>query len=171
MPNSGQNWWFFRPVWPWNLTDDLEKTIEHLFLCCFKLCASFHSHHSIQTGVTVQFGSKSVHHFIAIIEFKLELQSNLGQNRWFFEPCDLEIWRITLKKHRAPLLSNIKLCALFHHHMWIQIGVTVQKQLSRVLTSVTLTLTSDLDLLHGQTDGQMKISVLRAAWLHLKNEW
>ena len=25
MPNLGQNWWFFCPVWPWNLMDDLEK--------------------------------------------------------------------------------------------------------------------------------------------------
>ena len=64
---------------------------------------------------------------------------NLGQIRRLFEPCDLEIWRMTLKNNRAPLLSNIKLCALFHHHMWIQTGVLVRKQLSWVLTSVTLT--------------------------------
>ena len=64
---------------------------------------------------------------------------NLGQIRRSFEPCDLEIWRMTLKNNRAPLLSNIKLCASFHHHMWIQTGVTVRKRLSWVLTSVTLT--------------------------------
>ena len=46
---------------------------------------------------------------------------------------------MTLKNNRAPLLSNIKLCASFHHHMWIQTGVTVRKRLSWVLTSVTLT--------------------------------
>ena len=34
---------------------------------------------------------------------------NLGQIRQFLEPCDLEIWRMTLKNNRAPLLSNIKL--------------------------------------------------------------
>ena len=62
---------------------------------------------------------------------------NLGQIRRFFEPCDLEICRMTLK-NRAPLLSIIKLCASFHHHMWIQTGVTVRKRLSWVLTSVTL---------------------------------
>ena len=33
----------------------------------------------------------------------------------------------------------MKLCASFHHHMWIQTGVTVQKRLSWVLTSETLT--------------------------------
>ena len=46
---------------------------------------------------------------------------------------------MTLKNNRTPLLSNIKLCVSFHHHMWIQTGVTVQKRLSWVLTSVTLT--------------------------------
>ena len=55
---------------------------------------------------------------------------NLGQILRFLEPCDLEIWRMTLKNNRAPLLSNIKLCASFHHHMWIQTGVTVRKPLS-----------------------------------------
>ena len=46
---------------------------------------------------------------------------------------------MTLKNNRAPLLSNIKLCASFHHQMWIQTGATVRKRLSWVLTSVTLT--------------------------------
>ena len=64
---------------------------------------------------------------------------NLGQIRRFLEPCDLEIWRMTLKNNRAPLLSNIKLYASFHHHMWIQSGVTVRKRLSWVVSSVTLT--------------------------------
>ena len=64
---------------------------------------------------------------------------NLGQIQWFLAPSDLEIWRMTLKNNRAPLLSNIKLYVSFHHHMWIQIGVTVRKRLSWVVTSVTLT--------------------------------
>ena len=64
---------------------------------------------------------------------------NLGQIWRFLEPCDLEIWRMTLKNNRAPLLSNIKLYASFHHHMRIQTGVTVRKWLSWVVTSVTLT--------------------------------
>ena len=64
---------------------------------------------------------------------------NLGQIRRFLEPCDLEIWHMTLKNNRAPLLSIIKLYASFHHHMWIQTGVTVRKRLSWVVTSVTLT--------------------------------
>ena len=63
---------------------------------------------------------------------------NLGQNRRFFVPCDLQIWRMTLKNNRAPLLSNIKLYASFHH-MWIQTEVTARKRLNGVMTSVTLT--------------------------------
>ena len=64
---------------------------------------------------------------------------NLGQICRFLAPCDLEIWRMTFKNNRAPLLSNIKLYLSFNHHMWIQTGVTVRKRLSRVVTSVTLT--------------------------------
>ena len=56
-----------------------------------------------------------------------------------FVSCDLEIWWMTLKNNRAPLLSDIKLCASFRYHMWIQTGVTVRKRLSWVSTSVTLT--------------------------------
>ena len=64
---------------------------------------------------------------------------NLGQIRRFLGPCDLEIWRMTLKNNRAPLLCCFQLCAWFHCHMWIQTGVRVRKRLSWVLTSVTLT--------------------------------
>ena len=123
---SGSNSAIFRAVWPWNLTDDLEK----------------------QEGTAST--SSFVHHFVAICVFKLELQSGhaqSGSNRRFLEPCDLEIWQMTFKNNRAPLLCCFQLCAWFHCHMWIQTGVRVRKRLSWVLTSVTLT--SDLDLLHG----------------------
>ena len=53
---------------------------------------------------------------------------NLDQNWQFFVPCDLEIWEMTLKNNKAPLLCYIKLCASFQSHRWIQTGVTVQKQ-------------------------------------------
>ena len=88
--------------WPW-------KTIGHLF------------------NATSSF----VHHFVAIGEFKLELQSetpNLGQIRRFLEPCDLEIWQMTLKNDWAPLLHYFKLCASFRSHLCIQTGVTVRKR-------------------------------------------
>ena len=53
---------------------------------------------------------------------------NSGQNRQFFEPCDLEILRMTLENNRAPLLCYFKLCASFRSHWWIQTGVTVRKR-------------------------------------------
>ena len=52
-PNLGQNQWCFVPC-------DLEicwMTLENIrasLLCCFKLCATFHSHRWIQTWVTVR---------------------------------------------------------------------------------------------------------------------
>ena len=119
-PNLGQIPRFLEPcdleIWRMTL-----KNNRAPLLCYFKLCASFRSHWWIQTGVTVPE------------------TPNLGQIWRFLEPCDLEIWRMTLKNNRAPLLSNIKLYASFHHHMWIQTGVTVRKRLSWVVTSVTLT--------------------------------
>ena len=53
---------------------------------------------------------------------------NLGQIRRFLELCDLEIWQMTLKNNRAPLLCYFKLCAAFRTHWWIQTGVTVRKR-------------------------------------------
>ena len=122
---------------------------------------------------------------------------NLSQIPRFLEPCDLEIWRMTLKNNRAPLLSNIKLYASFHHHMWIQTGVTVRKRLSWVVTSVTLTFDlwpwpfawtlrwslvitpqnfmmircwehNQKGVTDRQTDGRTENTICRAAWSQLK---
>ena len=107
---SGSNSTLFRAVWPWNLTDDLAKTIGHLFYAT----------------------SSFVYHFVAIGEFKQELQSGnaqSGSNATLLEPCDLEIWLMTLKNNRAPLLCYFKLFASFRSHWWIQTEVTVRKRL------------------------------------------
>ena len=53
---------------------------------------------------------------------------NPGQKRRLFEPCDLEILRMTLKNNRASLLCYFKLCVSFRTHWRIQIGVTVLKR-------------------------------------------
>ena len=53
---------------------------------------------------------------------------NLSQIRQFLELCGLEIWQMTLKNNRAPLLCYFKLYASFHSHRWIQAGVTVRKR-------------------------------------------
>ena len=69
--------------WPW------KKTIGHFYAA-----------------------SSFVHHFIAIGEFKLKLQSGnaeFGSKSAIYFPCDLEIWRMTLRNNRAPLLCCFKL--------------------------------------------------------------
>ena len=53
---------------------------------------------------------------------------NLGQIRQFLEPCDLEIWRMTLQNNMAPLLCYFKLSTSFCSHWWIQTWVTVRKR-------------------------------------------
>ena len=57
---------------------------------------------------------------------------DLGQDRRFFVPCDLEIWRMTLKNYRAPLLYYVKLYLSFQSHWLIQTWVTVRKRSIRV---------------------------------------
>ena len=106
---SGSNLTIFKAVRPWNLTDELAK----------------------------QWGTSSMLlQALCIISYPL-VNSNLsyspetlnsGQKWRLFEPCDLEILRMTLKNNRASLLSYFKLCAAFQTHWWIQTGVTVRKR-------------------------------------------
>ena len=73
------------------------------------------------------------HHFKPLGEFKLELLSGNAQIRSkVFAPCDLEIWWMTLKNNRAPLLCCFKLYASFHSHRWIKTKITVRKRSIRV---------------------------------------
>ena len=60
-----------------------------------------------------------------------------------FSPCDLEIWWMTSKIYRAPLLHYIKLCAPSQTPQWIQTEVTDRKRsiwvkISDFLSHVTL---------------------------------
>ena len=146
--NLGQNWQFlFRMTlkfdrWHW-------KTIGHLlcvassFVHHFIAISKFKLELSWKTiGHLLNATSSFVHHFVAICEFKLELQS---KNAQFGSKSTIFLavwpWNLTddLEKQWSSLLSNIMLCASFHHHMWIQTGVMVRKWISWVLTSVTLT--------------------------------
>ena len=105
----GSNSTIFRAVRPWNLTDDLEKQKGTSSMLLQALCC-------ISYPLVNSNWSNS------------PLTPNLGQIWRFLEPCDLEIWRMTLKNNRAPLLYYFKLCAAFHSHWWIQTGVTVRKR-------------------------------------------
>ena len=121
--NSGHNRRLFVPcdleIWRMTFKNNMAP-----LLCYFKLCAS----------------SK------AIGQFKLELSPetlNSGQNRRFFVPCGLGIWRMTFKNNRAPLIWQCKLCVSFCNNWWNQTGVTVRKppklgQNRRFFSHVTL---------------------------------
>ena len=105
-PNLGKNRRFFSHVtlqfnvWPW-------KTIGHLFYAT----------------------SSFVHHFVAIGDFKLVIQSGNGQfgsKSTIFRavwPCNL-----TYDLEKQPLLCYFKLCASFHSHRCVQTWVTVRKR-------------------------------------------
>ena len=129
-PNLGKKHDFFVPcdLEIWQMT--LKNNRAHL-LCYFKLCATFCSHCWIQTGVAVR-----KHPIWAKIEDLLA--------GW------PSIWRMTFRNNRAPLVSNIKLCASFHCHI-----CEFQLELQSGNGSIGFwplwpwPLTSDLDLLHG----------------------
>ena len=118
-PNLGQIRRFLEPcdleIWWMTL-----KNNRAPLLCYFKLYAAFHSHWWIRTGVTVR--KRPI--WVKFDDFSAVWPWNLTDD---------------LENNRAPLLSNIKLYVSFHHHMWIQTGVTVRKRSSWVVTSVTLT--------------------------------
>ena len=89
----------FCPAWPWNLMDDLEKTIGHLFY------------------TTLSF----VHHFKAIGEFKLELQSG---NAKFRSKSDFFLSRATLKFDGCPskTLGHLSYASSCFVHHFVPIG-------------------------------------------------
>ena len=81
---------------------------------------------------------------------------NSGQNRRFIVPCDLQIWWMTLKNNRAPLLRCFKLYASFHNHRWIQTKVTVRKRSIRVKIGDFLSrMTFKFDEWHWKTIGHL----------------
>ena len=73
-------------------------------------------------GHVFYVSSTFVHHSIANGELKMELQSRNMQfgSKLAFFLCDLEIWQMSLKNKRAPLLRYFKLCASFQSHLWIE---------------------------------------------------
>ena len=107
--NSGENRWFIVAcdLEIWLIT--LKNNRAHL-LCCFKLCASFHSHQWIETGVTVR-----------------------KRPNWV--TIDDHFTRVTLKFdgwHWKTLWHLSKAISSFVHHfiiMRIQSGVAVRKRI------------------------------------------
>ena len=141
--NSGQNQQFFVLCYLeiWRLT---LKTKRAPLQCCFKLCASFHSHQWIQTRVTVRkrpiwvkidvflscvilkfdrwpwktkghlfYATSSFpHHFVTSGEFKLELQSRnaqFGSKSTIFLavwPWNFEVWPWKTIGHLSKATSS-----------------------------------------------------------------
>ena len=123
-------------------------------LCYFKLCVSFRTHWWFQIWVTVRkrpiwvkcddffsrvtlkfdgWPSKTIGTSFMLLQALCSISYPLGNSNWSYSPetpnlCDLEIWRMTLKNNRAPLLCYFKLCAAFRTHWGIQTGVTVRKR-------------------------------------------
>ena len=92
------------PAWPWNFGRSW-KTVGLLFYTTL----SFLQHSKSLVYSNWSYNPETL---------------NSGQNWRFFVPRDLEIWWMTLKKYRAPLLYYIKFCAVFQSHWYIQPGVT-----------------------------------------------
>ena len=102
------------------------------------------------TGHLFYATSSCVHHFVAIDEFKLELQSGNAQSgsnsTIFFYLCDLDLWPLTL---------------------------TFCMDVTFVMTSENFVMIwwwehSQKGVTDGQTDGQTDWTIHRAAWSQLK---
>ena len=157
MLNSSQNQRFFCPIWQVTLKNNRVPLLYYVKLCASfqsqqwietwvtgqkrsiwakirdflsRVTLRFDGQPWKTIGHLIYSASNFLHHFIAISEFKLDLQSGntqLGSKSKIFFSCDLEIWQITLKNNRAHLQWYFKFCASFHSQWRIQTGVTLWK--------------------------------------------
>ena len=73
----------------------------------------------------------------------------LGPNRQFFGPCDIEIWWMTSKNRRAPLLCHLKVCASFCNHTEFKLELRPEMpKLGQNFIMIFVTLTFDHDFLY-----------------------
>ena len=143
------NHWFFQPCVTLKFHGWPRKIIGQLFYTTLSFVNHFKFIGELKTRVTVRKRSIPVkigdflsrmtlkfdrwpwtRQIWGILKLRLAYSPetcNLGQNRWCFVLCDLEIWWMTLENNRASLLCCFKHCATFHSHWWIQTGVTVRK--------------------------------------------
>ena len=69
---------------------------------------------------------------------------NSGHIRRIIVPCDIQIWRMTLKNNRASHQYCFEICASFHSHQWVLTGDTVRKRPIRV--KIAFFVPCDLDI-------------------------
>ena len=105
--NSGQDRWFFLALWPRNFTVDPPKQLGTSSMLLQALCIISYPLMNSNWSYSPE-------------------TPNLDQIWRFLDPCDLEIWRMTLENNRAPLLCYFTLCASLHTHWWFQSPVTVR---------------------------------------------
>ena len=82
----------------------------------------------------------------------------LDSNCWLISLCDLDIWWMTSKTNKAPLLHYIKRYTSFQIHWWIQIVVTFLK------CSIWVKI-DDFFVLRGLDNWQMTLKNNRASLL------
>ena len=105
------------------------------------------------------FNKANLKDFIAVTGLIILLK--LDSNRRFCSPCDLDIWWMTSKNYRAPLLHYIKLFASSQTARWIQTGVTVRKRSSQVKIGESLSLvTLKFDGWYWKTKGNLFYATL-----------
>ena len=105
------------------------------------MLSSYISDRDINLGQGYFIWQGNLRDFIAVTGLVILLK--LDSNRQFFSPCQLEIWWMTLKNNKAPLLCYFKICTSFPTYRWIQTGFTVRKcsnqvKIGNFLSCVTL---------------------------------
>ena len=104
--------------------------------------------------------SSFVHHFKAIGEFKLELQSRNPQfgskSAIFFVPCDLEIWLMTLNNNRAPL----QYCQALHliSKSWVNSNRSYSGEILNLVQNQWFFVPCDLETLRWRHNGHNNVS-------------
>ena len=94
--------------------------------------------------------------------------ANLGQILRFLEPCDLEIWRMTLKNNRAPLQCHFKLWPWsFAWTLPWSVVITPDNFMMIRWWEHSQKGVTDRQT-DGQTDRQTENTIHRAAWSQLK---
>ena len=176
---------FYYRVWPWNLTDDLEKNRAPL-LRNFKHCASSHSHQWIKTGVTVRKHQMRVKigdfcplwpwNLTDDLEKRLDTSSKPHQalciisspyvnSYWsnspetaklVFDLYGVYLWPLTL-------LFCMDITFVYGNYTWKFHDDTMRRTLSKMCDSRTERRTD------GWTDRRTAWNIHRAAWSQLKN--
>ena len=116
-PREGHHFllgWCRSPILSWYLTQS--------WLNCFKSLGTSIGEKNKKNNNNHKNNKANLRDFIAATGQVILLK--LDSNHRIFSPCDLEIWWMTPKNNRAPLLCYLRLFASFRSHWLIQTGVT-----------------------------------------------